>query len=252
MGRIAKLSLPSGVATVFVMSGFLLFFKWVGMLDSSISNEARVGLEGARVRWLYAILPYGMTHESFLEMLRSQAPVFEAATKVIIDILSISFMPCMGLGTATATLVSQNLGRKLPEESARYAWTAAKLAAVFTGLLGMIAVVFPDAYMGLFTHDREVVEAGRLPLQIIGAGEFALGLGMVLSQALFGAGNTRFVMKVEIALHTICLVPLSYLLGITFNLKLVGIWMAALLYIAALAAVMGAKFAAGGWKHIRI
>ena len=249
---VVRISLPSGVATVFVMTGFLLFFKWVGLLDARTTEDGSQGLEAVRFRWLEAIQPFGLSRDGFQALLRTQAPVFEAATKVMIDILSISFMSCMGLGVATATLVSQNLGRKQPEEAEQFAWTAVKLAAWFTGIMGLIALVFPDQFMGLFTHDSEVVEAGRLPLRMVGAVESLLGFGMVLAQALFGAGNTRFVMKVEITLHTVCLVPLSYFLGITLNLKLAGIWLAAIIYMVALAAIMTWKFRSGTWKQIKI
>ena len=40
---------------------------------------------------------------------------------------------------------------------------------------------------------------------------------MILTQALFGAGNTRFVMIAELILHFTCLVPLAWLLGVTFD-----------------------------------
>lgn len=250
IGRIVRLSLPSGLATVVAMTGFLVFFAWVGLIDRELLDEN--GVHAELLRWLHAVVPYGVSDSAFFEVLRSRAPVYEAATKVIIDILSISFMSCMGLGTATATLVSQNLGRGLPEESEKYAWTAVKIAAWFTGLLGAVAVVFPDAYMGIFTHDTEVVEAGRLPLRLVGSVEFLLGFGMVLAQALFGAGNTMFVMLVELVLHVTCLVPLSYLLGVTLDLKLVGIFLAAVLYVVGLAVIMTWKFRTGSWKQIKI
>ena len=40
---------------------------------------------------------------------------------------------------------------------------------------------------------------------------------LVLTQALFGAGNTKFVMFVEFGLHFFCLVPLAYLFGIVLG-----------------------------------
>ncbi len=249
---VLRLSIPSGVATVFVMTGFLLFFKWVGILDAAAAQDFRRGDASSIGGWLHAVLPFSVSREAFFDLLESRPPVYEAATKVIIDILSLSFLTCMGLGVATATLVSQNLGRDRPDEAESYGWTSVRIAAWFAGALGLFAILAPDAFMGLFSHDPEVIEAGRAPLRVIASGEVLLGFGLVLAQALFGAGATRFVMKVEILLHTLCLVPLSYVLGVALDFKLVGLWSSALLYIVALASVMTWKFRGGSWKRIRI
>jgi Na+-driven multidrug efflux pump len=251
MGRIARLSLPSGVATFVVMTGFLVFLHWVNLLDASEAAGNGAG-EALRLAWLEAAFPAHLGTEPFRAIVLTKAPVFEAATKVIFDIMFLAIMACMGLGIATATLVSQNLGRKRSDESEKFGWTAVKMAAWFTGLLGLVAVLFPDALMGIFTRDAEVIEVGRTPLRIIGAGEFAIGFGLVLAQALFGAGATRFVMVVEIVLHLFCLVPLSWFLAIPMGLKLDGIFLAALVYIVGLGAVMTWKFRKGDWKHIKI
>jgi len=249
---ILRLSIPSGVATVFVMTGFLLFYKWVGLLDSQVSEAFQKGTSASVGGFLHAILPFTVSRDAFFELLKARPPVYEAATKVIIDLLSISFMTCIGLGVSTATLVSQNLGRRRPDEAEAYGWTAVRIGVWFTGLVGLWTFLFPDTAMGLFSHDPEVIAAGRAPLRVIACAEAGLGFGLVLAQALFGAGATRFVMKVEITLHTVCLVPLSYLFGIVFDWKLIGLWASALLYIVALATVMVWKFRGGSWKNIRI
>jgi Na+-driven multidrug efflux pump len=75
---------------------------------------------------------------------------------------------------------------------------------------------------------------------------------MILTQALFGAGNSRFVMIVELILHFTCLVPLAWLFGVTLHLGLIGIWSAAVVYVIALSTIMTLKFARGDWKTIRI
>jgi Na+-driven multidrug efflux pump len=79
-----------------------------------------------------------------------------------------------------------------------------------------------------------------------------IAVGMILTQALFGAGNSRYVMVVELILHFTCLVPLAYLLGITFNGGLVGIWIAAVVYVVLLSSAMLLKFASGDWKSIKL
>jgi Na+-driven multidrug efflux pump len=79
-----------------------------------------------------------------------------------------------------------------------------------------------------------------------------IAMGMILTQALFGAGNTRFVMIVELILHFTCLVPLAWLLGVTLEMRLMGIWSAGVVYVLLLAIVMAWKFRTGDWKKIAL
>ncbi len=252
IGGIVRLSLPSGVATVFVMTGFLLFFKWVGMLDDAMASAPMQPLDAAHMAWFAALSGIGLDPAAFGSMVPVHPPVNEAATKVIIDILFLSIMACTGLGVATATLVSQNMGRHMPEEAEKFGWASVAVGASFAGLMGLVALIWPDACMGIFTQDPEVVEVGRTPLRIVAAGGFGIGFALVLAQALFGAGASRYVMKVEIALHVGVLVPLSYALAIPAGLGLNGIFLAALAYIMLLALAMTVKFRSGSWKGIRI
>jgi multidrug resistance protein, MATE family len=253
MGRIARLSVPSGVATVVLMVGILFAYHWVSLLDQQSGAEGvRTSLATLRLDWLRAVAPFGADKDAFRSIVSSQAPVNAAATKVIFDILFLSIMACMGLGIATATLVSQNMGRGHPDEAEKFAWTSVRMAALFTGALGILMAVFPDQAMGIFSHDEEVLEVGRMPMRVVGAFGFSVGFGLVLAQSLFGAGANRFVMWVEIVLHFLCLVPLSWFLALPMGLGLTGIFIAAVVYIAGLALMMTWKFKSGTWKKIRI
>jgi len=100
--------------------------------------------------------------------------------------------------------------------------------------------------------ESRVYAAALVPLRMMGAATPLIATGMILTQALFGAGNTRFVMIAELCLHFLCLVPLSWILGVELKLGLVGIWSAALVYVLLLTALMVFKFRSGDWKTIKI
>jgi Na+-driven multidrug efflux pump len=102
------------------------------------------------------------------------------------------------------------------------------------------------------TGSPAVLEAAILPMRIMGVCTPLIAVGMILTQALFGAGNTVFVMIVELILHFTCLVPLAWLLGITAGLGLPGIWLAAVVYVVALSSTMMWKFSRGDWKTIKL
>ena len=216
--ELIKLSAPSGLATMFVMSGFGLFFKIVGVLD----QQAHHG------------------------------PLYAAATQNIIIILMLCFTAFMAYGTATATLVGQSMGAKEFGLAERYGWEAVKIGVYITLLIGSVVLLFPDTVLHVFTKDEAVVTVARPILRICGALLPFVLSALVLTQALFGAGNTKFVMFVEFGLHFFCLVPLAYLFGIFLGWGVLGVWMGAFAYILLLCSIMGWKFAEGAWKEIRI
>ena len=79
-----------------------------------------------------------------------------------------------------------------------------------------------------------------------------IAIRMILTQALFGAGNTRFVMVAELILHFCVFVPLAWIFGITLKMGLIGIWWAGVAYAGLLAVVMTLKFRSGDWKKIKL
>jgi MATE family multidrug resistance protein len=224
--QILGLSIPSAIATIAVMSGFALFSLIVSYLDSLNKTAHGTGGEEA---------------------------VNSAATMVIVGILKLTFTACLAFGTSTATLVSQSLGEGKPDKAAHFGWVSVRLGLVIFGVVGFLeGVVFPRQILSLVTQSPAVLEAALMPMRIMGICTPMIAVGMILTQALFGAGNTRFVMIVELVLHFSCLVPLAWLLGIKLEYGLVGIWSAAVIYVVALTAIMVWKFARGDWKAIRI
>lgn len=222
MTQLAKLSIPSGFATMVVMTGFMLFIRIVQGFDS-----AHVEAGGA-------------------------ASIYGAATTIIINVLSLTFFPCMAFGVATATLVSQSLGAKDPDSAERYAWSSVKIAVIAFGVLGFLEGVFPEQCIALFNDSPEVIAAGASSMRLMGLCSPMVAGGMILTQALFGAGNPAFVMKVELALHFGVLIPAAYLFGVTFGGGLLGVWLGASVYVVMLTAIMAWKFRQGSWKSIQL
>lgn len=175
-----------------------------------------------------------------------------AASNVIRSVLELSIMPAIGIGIAAATLVGQNLGAKRPDEAEVFAWEAAKLAAYLMAAVGLLFVAFPKGIFSLYTNDPVVIALGRLPLVLLGATQVLGGVGIVIGQSLQGAGNTRFIMLVELAICGLLYLPTAYLLGVQCRLGIVGAWSGEFAYWSALALLTGWKFHQGRWKEIRI
>lgn len=217
-GTIVRLMVPSGSATVILMAGFLLFMRFVGQIDA---------VEGGNTN--------------------------SAATKAIMDTAALCFMPLIAFGTATATAVSQSLGAGKPNLAARYGWESVRIGILAMLVVAGLFIAYPHEILRLWSpNDPAVAEVGASSLQMIAGALPLMVVGLVLSQALYGAGANTYVMIVEGLLHFGVLVPLSWFLGPHLGLGLIGVWAAAAIYVNCLGLAMGAKFLGKGWRHIRL
>jgi multidrug resistance protein, MATE family len=232
---ILKLSVPAAGATIAMMAGFAMFSRVVGELDAT---DAAAAASTASTQLVEA-------------KCGAREAVNSAATTDIVEILKLTFTACIGFGTATATLVGQSLGAKRPDDAERYGWASVRLGVVIFGIVGLCeGVLFTPQIVGIITQSEAVRAAAMMPMRMMGIATPIIAIAMIMSEALFGAGNTKFVAVAQFTLVFGCLVPTAYLLGVQAHLGLVGIWIAACIYSMFAAITMSAKFRAGGWKKI--
>lgn len=127
-----------------------------------------------------------------------------------------------------------------------------RLGLVIFGVVGLLEAVFAPELLAFVSNSQLVRDAALMPMRVMGICTPLIAVGMILTQALFGAGNTKFVMVVELILHFTCLVPLAWLFGITLEYGLIGVWGAGVVYVVLLAAIMIWKFRSGDWKRIHL
>ncbi|MEM7402998.1 MAG: MATE family efflux transporter [Myxococcota bacterium] len=227
--KVARLSFWSGLATMVIMTGFAMFAAIAGRVD----------------------------------LMQQTKDLNGSATSLITHIMMVIFIGCLAFGSATATLVSQSIGAGKPSLASRYGRQSALLAFYAAIVLGGAVFLFPRWTLQLFFHSepgqlvsiakQAVIEQAVVPLRLAAAIMAPVGaVALVLIQALYGAGKARFVMAIEFTLHFGCLVPLAWLLAITFNMGLLGCWLAATCYAVALFCATAWSFYRGSWKHVKI
>ncbi|WP_435126071.1 MATE family efflux transporter [Halobaculum sp. D14] len=167
---------------------------------------------------------------------------------------SLVFLPALGLGRATNTIVGQNLGADKADRAERAVWTAAKVASGVMLVVAVLAFAFADTVVGVFisTGTDAGTETIRLGAEYIRvrAAEFAfIGLLQVVLGAYRGAGNTRTALAFSLVALWLGRVPIVYVLAIDQGYGPFGIWvgMAAGQIIGAVAAALW--FTRGTWKH---
>jgi putative MATE family efflux protein len=167
---------------------------------------------------------------------------------------SLVFLPALGLGRATNTIVGQNLGAGNPDRAERAVWTAAKWGSAVMVGVGVVAYVFAEPIVSVFiaTGTESAVETIRLGAEYVRVRAFEFGFIGVLQTVLGayrGAGNTRTALAFSLFALWLGRVPIVYVLAFVRDFGATGIWvgMAAGQILGAVAAA--AYFTRGTWKE---
>ena len=188
----------------------------------------------------------------FLTRLIAETGGTESSAGYQIAIRNVMFflLPAWGLSNAAATLVGQNLGARQPERAEQSAMLAAKYNAIFMALVTFIFLFFALPIVGIYNSDPKVMEVGALSMQIIGAGYIFYGIGMVMIQALNGAGDTRTPTWINFVCFWLFQIPLAYLLAKGFDLGPTGAFIAIPVAETAIAIWAYFIFRKGKWKKV--
>jgi putative MATE family efflux protein len=161
-------------------------------------------------------------------------------------------LPAWGLSNAAATLVGQNLGAKQADRAEKSVMLTAKYNAFFMSAVMLLFIFFAKPIIRIFTAVPEDLYFGALSLQIMGTGYIFYGIGMVMIQALNGAGDTRTPTKINLVCFWLFQVPLAYLLVKVFHTGVAGAFIAIPLAETALALAAWYYFKKGKWKSVTI
>ncbi|MBL7733371.1 MAG: MATE family efflux transporter [Chitinophagaceae bacterium] len=161
-------------------------------------------------------------------------------------------LPAWGLSNAAATLVGQNLGAGQPLRAEQSVLLTARYNAVFMGAVMFLFLFFSSPIISIFTSEPEVHRYGAMALQIIGGGYVFYGIGMVMVQALNGAGDTKTPTWLNIFGFWLFQVPFAILLAIVFGMGPKGAFIAIPVAEVLLALAAWYYFKKGKWKDVKV
>ena len=171
-----------------------------------------------------------------------------AAFTIAMRVMEFTFLPAWGLGNAAATLVGQSLGAGQPERAERAAWKAAQYNVTFMGVACVFLLLFAQTITGWFTGEPDVLRIGTHCLLILAIGFPMYAVGMVMVQAMNGAGDTETPMTVNLFCFWMVQIPLAFLLATKTGLGPDGAFIAIVVSESLLTVISVLVFRRGGWK----
>ncbi len=168
-----------------------------------------------------------------------------AAFHVVIVICGVAYLPHIGLGGASTTLVGEALGRRDVSDAKSWGWQVGNVSLVVLLLCGLPVLLFPGHVLALFLNDPVTLLLATLPLQLAVIAHALDGYSKVMGSALIGAGATRTSMALTLAPQWLFFLPV---LAFVVNLG-AGLDLAVLTFLAS--TVVGALLAVAIWSRER-
>ena len=214
-----------------------------------IEKIVRVGVPSATEQSMSALAMITLT-----AIVASFPPAVVAAFGLGNRLISLVFLPAIGLGRATNTMVGQNLGADKVDRAARSVRIAAIAASTFLIGVAVLAALFPEPIIAVFmrgdtTTGAETIRLGADYMRIRAIEFGFIGVMQVLLGAFRGAGNTKTAMTISIITLWVGRVPAVYYLAFIAGWGATGIWVGMALGHILGAIVAAAWFARGTWKE---
>lgn len=188
----------------------------------------------------------------FMRIVASFGTVAFATHQTCSSIQEISFAFGDGISIATSALLGQALGRKRSDEAIIYGKIGQRIAFMVSSVLFFIFIFAGKYLILLYDTNPEVVQMGTTVMIIIALTTHVQTSRLVMSGALRGAGDTKYVAFLAL-LCVVLIRPVSaILLCYVFDLGLNGAWIA--MWIdQAVRAILGYKrFSSGKWAFIKV
>ena len=163
-----------------------------------------------------------------------------------------AILPAFGVALAATTLVGNALGRDDVDDAALWGWNCAAMTFVYGLFMSLLLIPLADPILGVFLTNPETRQLAWLPM-VLWASVIAFDTaGMVLMNALIGAGDTRRSMWISVIWQWVFFLPLAYVVGPVLGFGLLGVWIVNGIYRAGQAVNCATQWADRKWTRIQI
>jgi MATE family multidrug resistance protein len=151
-------------------------------------------------------------------------PVSLAGHEIALNCAALAFMVPLGISSAAAVRVGQQLGKGDPAGARRAGWSAIVLGSAFMTCSGLLFVSSSRSIARLFSPDPAVIRVGSILMLVAAAFQLFDGLQAVTTGALRGAGDTKTPMVANLIAYWLIGIPLGYVLCFRLGWGALGIW----------------------------
>jgi MATE family multidrug resistance protein len=179
------------------------------------------------------------------------------ATNLAFGVNTLAFLPMIGFGIATSTIVGQRLGENRPDLAERATWTAFWLGTAYMAAFGLAYVLVPDLLLAANAAQVDPAEFAPvrdmtvLLLRFVAVYCLFDTMNIVFVSALKGAGDMRFILITTLIMSATP-VAATWVGMSWFGWGLIGAWFIITAWVCLLGCTYLARFVQGKWRTMRV
>ena len=192
----------------------------------------------------------------FVQFMHSYGTDVAAAVTIAFNWDIVAFIPMIGMGHAATALVGQNIGAGDFAEAKKSTYTALKVSWVYSFSMVFLFVFGSRMLVGAFASGFEgdtdsITSLATAMVRLASLYTLADSAQLVFTGALRGAGDTKWIMRMSVALHWVFAVLAIVMIRVVKVPPIIG-WLLLILFVIGLGITMFLRFRGEKWRDIEL
>jgi MATE family multidrug resistance protein len=194
----------------------------------------------------------------FLLILGRLGTISLVATNIAFNINSLAFMPMIGCGNAVSVLVGQFLGKGRTDLAEKSSYSGFHLTFLYMLTISIAYVSVPGLFIAPFAAKAdpeifaEISSLSVILLRFVALYSIFDTMSIIFSSAVKGAGDTKFVMYMSVAIVWLVMVLPTYISIVILGYGIMTCWIFATLCVCTLGIGFLLRFLNGKWKSMLV
>ncbi|MCP4754992.1 MAG: MATE family efflux transporter [Proteobacteria bacterium] len=260
-----------GAAIATVVSSYLAFLAYWVLIFNTRHEEGYRVLSGWRpnaklfLRLLRFGLPNGFQFfvvylgiSLFILFVGRLGMLELAATNIAFNINMLAFMPMIGFAMAIMIKVGHYQGQERPDLSEYSVYSGFHLTGIYMVAIAAAYVLLPNMFLWPFAIYADadtftpIKKLTVVLLRFVAVYSLFDTLSIVFSSGIKGAGDTKFVMFMNVGLTVVLLAVPCYVVVDLLGMGIYAAWTVVTIYICASSCAFLLRFLHGRWKTMSV
>jgi len=187
----------------------------------------------------------------FIGSLQESAAAQAAYAVAYTELFSLITFTSVGIMSATAAAVGQNLGAGRPDRAIHAVKVASRMGLVVAAIVGFLFLTIPRVLLAVFgMTDPVAADLGVQLMRYLTVSGFFITIALTYTGGLQGSGDTRSPLYISIISQIIVPLGLCFVIQQTRGLQPGDIWLAIVLGHLTRGSLSVARFRQGKWRQI--